>query len=145
MKQGSAQPILQLKNGGHADVRHALIECHRLDRLMRVYPQHFDVLLSLCRSEPAVPGRQNTSKNSVQFLKTHGSLLKDGTVRPLVRDVLLSGYQITPDGSVVTRPFAISSPEQEQIVETIQQEIYQNFADAVRRAASPDEPGRSSR
>ena len=120
MREGN-DSFLPLKNGSSANVRHALAEWRNLERLLRLQPRHFDVLLSLSKGEQlsAPPSTDLGPQNSLEYLKGDGTLLEDGTVRPIVRDVLLSGFAITPDGPAIHLPFAISNDEQRRIFEDV--------------------------
>lgn len=125
MPKKEEEPILPLKNGSTANVRHALAERRNLERLLRHAPQHFDILLKLCQgtTAEAIARSGIPAEESLKYLQNDTVLQKDGTVRPIVRDVLLSSYQVTPDGPAITMPFAFTTHEQTEMVDAIQQQI----------------------
>jgi len=144
MQEGGKEFSLQLKNGNHANVRHALAERSNLERMLRSNPQHFSVLLALCQAHTAEESGVSPvpAPESMEFLKTDGTLESDGTVRPIVRDVLLSSYQITPDGPTLTMPFVFSNPEEPLAVDRIEQQIRQRFKNWLRERPSDDDLAR---
>ena len=137
--------FLRLKNGELANVQSALAERACLEDLLRIHPQHFKVLLSLSRGDapdPTVP--ETTWRESVEFLKNETRDLRhDGTVRPLARNVLLSSYQVTPDGPVLSQPFALTSQQEKQLADAIDQRTDTHRAQFLRRLLEGDGPGPS--
>ena len=123
--------ILRLKNGEPEEARWALAERNILDRLLRIQPQVFDVLLRLCRGD--VPQTQDvTWHESLEILKKRRDVLDDGTVRPLVRNVMLSSYQMTPDGPVMTQPFALTNQQDKELADLIEHQVDEHQMTFVR-------------
>ncbi len=138
MQEKEEEQLLALKNGSRHNARHALAEWRNLERMLRHHPHHFNGLLALCRhQEPTAAGQPELlPADSITYLKTDGVLGKDSEVRPIVRDVLLSSYQITPDGPAMTLPFAFSSHEERLIFERIANQTNQPFKTWLRNALS---------
>jgi hypothetical protein len=148
MGKNRKDDFLTLKNGAKVNARHALAERSRLERLLRNHPDHFGALMRLSKAQAAGSNQfdQTTIQESVRFLKNNGDLLKDGQVRSIVRDVLISSYQETPDGPVMTQPFLLASKEDKRIADRIEEDADQRFQEWLREARSDkDDRGRSSR
>lgn len=126
--------ILTLKNGAQAPVRAALAECSSLRVLLRQHPHHFQVLLQLMNSDHAQErAREAALKQSIRFLRSSAYLEKDGGLRALVRDILESGYQVTPDGPVITQPFLLTTEEDKAAAERAERLLENWFADGLRQ------------
>ncbi len=54
---------------------------------------------------------------------TMGFVRKDGSVEPLTKRVLLSGYGMVPDGQLVGNPFLLQSAKDKETLDTVQREI----------------------
>lgn len=116
MPKERKDPILTLKNGAKVNGRHALAMRDLLEALLRHHPNEFATLLELCQSQP---GSQPPplSQATIRCLQDHGSLDADGTLRPIIRDVMLSSYHATPDGPVLTQPFTLATIEEKRIAD----------------------------
>jgi len=141
------QLVLRLKNGSQANVRLALTERNSLNDLMRVFPQHFKVLLALCMHSGTAqshPGAESGLQESVDFLRDqYRVVLIDGTVDPLTKNVLVSSYQETPDGPMLTQPFALDSPGQKRLADMIERTADEFTLKWIRDILLSDEEGRS--
>lgn len=109
---------ITLRNGARVNLRHALIELRRLRRLQEMHPEHFEALRQLVHAEA-----RSVSHQSREYLRTHGNILPDGTVRPIVQAVLLSSCSNTPEGAVLVPPFANPSEADRHAIDRIQQGI----------------------
>lgn len=133
--QEKAKLILRLKNGEQAEARLALADRDSLEQLLQFQPQVFDVLLRLCRGD--VPQKPDaTWRESVEILKKRRDLLDDGTVRPLVRNVMLSSCQMTPDGPVMTQPFALTNKQDKEFADLIEHQVDEHQMKFVRNMLS---------
>ena len=147
MTEELEQYFLPLKVGQPSNVRLALIERAELAHLLKTEPQHFSVLLDLAREQSAAPDRSTEAaqKRSIKYLKSIGYISKaTGTIRPLARDVLLSGYQLTPDGPTIVQPFVLETPEDRQLADRIQllldQHLHHWLRTFGRSRTDPDPP-----
>lgn len=136
-KDRKNDPILTLKNGAKVNARHALAMRDLLEALLHYHPDEFAALLNLCQLSPGSTASP-LSQRAVQCLKDHGSLDANGALRPIIRDVVLSSYSITPDGPVLTQPFALATPEEKCLADGLEQ-------DADRRAQKFIENARKGR
>ncbi len=134
--------ILPLKNGEFANAELALAERHILDHFLKTRPRHFEVLLRLCRGDvPQSPDAP--SRESVEVLKKRRSVLEDGTVHPLTRNVMLSSYQMTSDGPVMTQPFALANKQGKELADLVDRQLDDNQAAFVRKVLSEIDNDRS--
>lgn len=137
--------FLRLKNGELANVRFALAERECLDYLMRVQPQHFNVLLRLCRDDSRDPEMSEADwQKSIEFLKNETRDLRDDdTVRPLARNVLLSSYQVTTDGPVLTQPFELAGQDEKQVADMVDRRVDEDLPKFMRDFLRGDDSDRS--
>ena len=133
MPKDRKDPILTLKNGAKVNSRHALAMRDLLEGLLHHHSEEFAALLELCRSEPGSESRR-LSQEAVQCLKDHGSLDADGAVRPIIRDVMLSCYHVTPDGPVLTQPFALATMGEKRLADQLEEDADRRFQKWVRNA-----------
>ena len=118
------------------DVRRALIILFGLQRQLEHNPPSFQVLLAIARGElkglrpdrrlPNIARRQYDKATPAEFLvglMTMGFVRKDGSVEPLTKRVLLSGYGMVPDGQFVGNPFLLQCAKDKETLETVQREI----------------------
>jgi hypothetical protein len=126
--------ILTLKNGGKAFARIALADSIDLRYVLQHHRRHFDVLLSLMRSEGAsTPQSHRASLNeSIRFLRRRAYLEEDGSLRARIRDVLESGYQVTPDGPVITQPFLLATDADKAAADRAATQLDNWFANGMR-------------
>jgi hypothetical protein len=138
----TADLILRLKNGELAEARLALAERNILDRFLTTQPRHFEVLLRLCRGD--VPESPDAAwRKSLEVLKQRRSVLDDGTVRPLTRNVILSSYKVTPDGPVMAQPFALTNEQNRELADLVDRQLDENRATFVRKILSGIDNDRS--
>lgn len=96
LKQGST-PQVTLKNGAVLDTWIALASWQALADLQHSKPGMFAAALSMARGNPVPPA-------TARELRRGLLLTRAGELRPEIRDVLLAGYQQTPEGGVLTNP-----------------------------------------
>jgi hypothetical protein len=90
-----------LRNGSTADVGMVMFAYRLLQGMAEHNSEAFEILLSLGLGEqPAAQG------HTIAELKRAGIVARDGALKPLFRDVLVSACKETPEGLVVTSPFA---------------------------------------
>ena len=92
---------VNLRNGAKADVGLVIGVLGLLRSFAEYKPDHFQLLLNLARGE-----KPTASRHVVAELKRAGVIGRDGSIRDVFRDVLLSASQETTEGIVLASPFA---------------------------------------
>ena len=140
------EPKLPLKNGATVPVRQGLGEAFSLRNLLQTHPQHIEFLLKLARGADLATDsrrRDQAYQQSLRFLRDAGKLQADSTVHPLTRDVLVSGYQRTPDGPMITQPFVIAYANDKSLGDRIQAEFETALGKLLRLDKGNNDPGPS--
>jgi hypothetical protein len=96
--ENAKRPTITLKNGALVEARQAVAVLEDLDTLLTNAPDEFQTLLALAQGRDADANPQHfKSLRAHTFLDWH-----DGrTIQPLVRDVLLNSFEMTPEGPVI--------------------------------------------
>jgi len=111
----------------------------RLQFLQRTEPQHFEVLRGLVFGDGQQSGEPHSSayQESLRYLGRYRDFMKDGSVPKLVRDVLTSSYQLTPDGPALVQPFALTNAFEKAVVDDVEQGIDKARIRWLRRLGPP--------
>lgn len=106
MPADDERPKLRLKNGSEVDARSAYVDWRMLFAEQDLHPNNVQSLIALARGDP-----DSVSKEVVAELRERHRLwfARDGTLEPIVRDVLLSAYRDTPEGVVIVNPFELTN------------------------------------
>ncbi len=103
----------KLKSGGEINVVGGHFAVLQLQALLDKSPEDFRTLLAIARGNP-----QDAVPDSIERLK--GGFLHPRTCEvhpPILRDILLSSYQETPEGPVLVNPFQLNQATDAQEVE----------------------------
>lgn len=115
-------PKFTLKNGDQIDARWAILLYDRLRAMQAVHPKRLKSLLALAPDRP-----NDVPTDHLELFKEGGLADSAGAISPDVRGVLLSSYQQTPDGPVLTNPVRFASAADRAAVERINRELNQRF------------------
>ncbi len=123
--------VVPLKHGEPVEAGLGLAYYNSLRALFENEPELFESLLAIAqdRIRDAAPAHIARLRQAL-FLR-HG----DGTLDPMMRDVLLSACQVTPEGPVLVSPFRPESPDDVRAVE----EADRRALDRLRRLSRPDD------
>jgi hypothetical protein len=101
------EEMVTLKNGTRFDAGLTRAAYQTLDAFLEREPELFGSLLALARDQQdAVPADHITRLRAALLVRP------DGTLVPVVREVLLSAYRDTPDGPALVHPVRFASAEE---------------------------------
>lgn len=117
MAKDQETPMLRLKNGTEVDARAAYVIWRMLEALQEKKPQECQSFAHLwCGTKP------DLSATTLQALGNRHRywFADDGTLSPMVREVLLNAYRDTPEGVVIVSPFQLANESERQVLLDIQ-------------------------
>ncbi len=119
------EQMLTLKNGELAPVRRAIVLVGFLSDLLESEPQKFQTLLDLARvgNTSLLPDKSKVTQEAVRYFERHAYCDNDGNIDPVVRNVVLSAYQATPEGPVLIQPFRLANAEEKAIAERMEMQL----------------------
>lgn len=99
------RPKLRLKNGIEVDARRAYVKWKSLEAVHSQHPDDFSLLLALARDNlsAVLPEARASLKNEYR-----NSFDNAGELDPETRNILLSAFRETPDGSMLVNPFQLT-------------------------------------
>jgi hypothetical protein len=96
LKEKGNRPQITLKNGAVVDARRAVTIVEQLQIELASHPEEFKSLVALAEGRP-----QDADPAHFEELFACAFLENDHAIEPIVRDLLLNSYQVTPEGPVV--------------------------------------------
>jgi hypothetical protein len=118
-------PQIRLKTGATVGAREAAAIWRSLGALLAVDPDEFGSLLALAQDRPG-----DADQRHFKSLRADAFLQDDHSVDPVVRDVLLNSFELTPEGPVIS-PLRLQNAADRPIAEQAlreRDEWVQNFA-----------------
>jgi hypothetical protein len=127
------RPQITLKNGAVVDARQAVTIVEHLQLALASHPEEFKSLLAIAEGRT-----KDADPRHFEELKACAFLQNDHSIRPMVRDVLLNCYQITPEGPVVV-PLRLKDPSDLPAAEEAQRQSDQFLRNILRRRKDCDD------
>jgi hypothetical protein len=117
-KDNPNRPKLRLKNGSEVDATIAYVDWQMLEAVETRSPDKLAALLAIARGEEASVAPQMLAdlRNGYPWFEP------DGTMEPIVRNVILSAMRHTSEGSLLVFPFDIKTETDKNIFTQVQRE-----------------------
>jgi hypothetical protein len=133
-----AERVFTLKNGKQMRGGEAIAALRGLQALLEQRPYLFRALLAI------VQGRaEEAASEDIALLKDGCWLRADnGVLRDTIRDVLLSAYQETPEGPVLTNPFRFRDQGEANQIERIEEAHFNRLIRELRKRDDKGPPPR---
>lgn len=105
--------------------------------LQQLEIDHLQAFVMLARGdEPVAPG---PTREDLRGL--HGECFtRDGSLEPVVREVVLSAFRETAEGAVVVNPFQLSSQADMEVLAKVARQVLRETQRLLRRMRGDDKP-----
>lgn len=121
MREGQDAPKLRLKNGVEVDARKAYVDWRMFVGAEKETPAHVQALVALARGDDgSVPSNVRLALQSTY----EDWFASDGSLLPLIKDVVLSAFRDTPDGPVIVNPFQLTSQADAEVFDRVERRYY---------------------
>ena len=133
----SNRPKLRLKNGSVVDARWAYVHWQTLQELEMGRRDHLQAFVMLARGdEPDAPGQTRED-----LRRRYGECFtRDGSLDPIVREVIQSAFRETPEGAVVVNPFQLSSQADMDVLAKVELQVDRELRRLMRLMRGEDKP-----
>jgi hypothetical protein len=131
-KKGN-RPQITLRNGAVVDARRAVVIVQQLQVTLARHPNEFKSLLALAEGRP-----QDADPRHFEELWAQAFLNNDHSIKPIVRDVLLTCHHITAEGPVIV-PLRLKDAVDLPAVEEAQRASDQFLRDILHRRKGSDD------